>query len=191
MTGGSSRFAEPGAQPIPVPEGKWKLLSYTITCTNPAPAKPAVKAAERKTAAKKPAEKAADAKKGSLLGVLAKQLVETIAGGSDTLVAEPSSVSGPTIVSATATEKYKAATVRKGETIELPFGPPYTPTVTAMPYGTPKGEPAQLFLEMGLVGVGGERCTNLMVKGGRPGKPDFTITDPKGNVVQQGNFEYG
>jgi hypothetical protein len=30
-----------------------------------------------------------------------------------------------------------------------------------------------------------------MTQGGRPAKPEFTITDPKGEVVQQGNFEYG
>ena len=30
-----------------------------------------------------------------------------------------------------------------------------------------------------------------MVDGGRPAKPEFTITDPKGKVVQEGNFEYG
>jgi hypothetical protein len=177
--------------PIPVPEGQWRLLSYTITRANrPEPAKPVAKTAAEETAEKKPAEKAADAKKSSLLGAIAKQLVETITGGGDTLVAEPS-FSGPSIVSATATEKYKAVTVHKGETVELPFGPPYTPTVTAMSYGPPNVQAKQLFLEMGLVGVGGERCTNMMVKGGRPGKPDFTITDPKGKVVQQGSFEYG
>jgi len=30
-----------------------------------------------------------------------------------------------------------------------------------------------------------------MVNGGRPEQPEFTITDPKGEVVQQGRFEYG
>jgi hypothetical protein len=177
--------------PIAVPEGRWKLLSYTITCANrPEPAKPAVKAEEKK-AEKKPADKAAMAKKSSLLGVLAKQFIETIAGGGEAFVAEPSFVAGPSLVSATATEKYKAVTVRKGETVELPFGPPYTPTVTAESYGPPNVKAEQFELEMGLVGVGGEACTNMMVKGGRPGKPEFTITDPKGKVVQQGSFEYG
>jgi hypothetical protein len=175
-------------QPIPVPEGKWKLLSYTIThAARPEPAKPAEKKAETK-----PADKAAKAKKSTLLGALAKQLVETIAGGeSETPAATPSPVAGATLVSATATEKYKAVTVRKGKTVELPFGPPYTPTVTAMSYGNPKEQPEQLYLEMSLVGVGGEGCTNMLVKGTRPGKPGFTITDPKGKVVQQGDFEYG
>ena len=175
-------------KPIPLPAGKWKLLSYTIThAARPQPAKAAEKKAETK-----PADKAAQAKKSTLFGVLAKQLVETFAGGeSETPAATPSPAAGATLVSATATEKYEAVTVRKGKTVELPFGPPYTPTVTAMSYGNPKGEPQQLFLEMSLVGVGGEGCTNMMVKGTRPGKPGFTITDPKGKVVQQGDFEYG
>ncbi len=189
--------------PIPVPEGQWNLLSYTITCANhPAAAKVAAKAGAAKTAAKKPARKAAKAKKSSVLGVLAKQLLETITGGSDTVDVEPSDVepsfvAGPSFVAATATEKYKAVTVRKGQTVELPFGPPYTPTVTA-PYlrtmtllGPPKVQAEEVDLAMELVGAGGEKCTNMLVKGGRPGKPEFTITDPKGKVVQQGSFEYG
>ncbi|MGO8745178.1 MAG: hypothetical protein ACLQNE_04235 [Thermoguttaceae bacterium] len=156
--------------PIPVPEGEWKLFSYTITHANsPEPAKPAAKAAEKKNA---------------LLDLLAKQLTGTITGG------EPF-VSGPSLVSATATDKCKAVTVRKDETVEFPFGPPYTPTVKAMNYGVPLGQREQVSLEMQLVGVSGEGCTNMLVKGGRPGKPDFTITDPDGKVVQQGSFEYG
>ena len=100
-------------------------------------------------------------------------------------------MSGPSLVSATATDKCKAVTVRKDETVEFPFGPPYTPTVKAMNYGVPLGQREQVSLEMQLVGVSGEGCTNMLVKGGRPGKPDFTITDPDGKVVQQGSFEYG
>ncbi len=46
-------------------------------------------------------------------------------------------------------------------------------------------------MELTLVGSGGEVCTNLMVEAGRPPKPEFTITGPKGEEVQRGNFEYG
>ena len=162
--------------PIPVPEGQWKLLSYTITHAS-RPPEPAAKAA-----AKAAAEKTAKAKSGSLLA-----LFGALVGITDSDTPR----TGPSLVSATATEKYKAVTVARGETVELPFGPPYTPTVTAMSYGTPAGQPQQTYLEMSLVGVCGEMCTNMMVKGGRPGKPDFTITDPEGKVGQEGSFEYG
>ena len=82
-------------------------------------------------------------------------------------------------------------TVAQGETVDFPFGPPYTPTVTAMSYSGPNEKNGPVYLEMSLVGVGGEACTNMTVKGARPGKPDFTITGPDGKVVQKGNFEYG
>lgn len=165
-----------------MPEGEWKLYSYTITLANrpPEPAKPAAGAAE-KSADTKTADKSAKAKQGSLMAVFG----QLIAGGGRV---------GPSYVSATATDKYKAVTIRKGETVELPFGPPYTPTVTGMYYGVPNSDgkaEKQLSLAMSLVGIGGEECTNMTIKGSRPGKPEFTITGPDGKVVQEGNFEYG
>ena len=42
-----------------------------------------------------------------------------------------------------------------------------------------------------VVGSGGESVSNLVVDGYRPTKPEFTITDPKGEVVEKGSFEYG
>ena len=53
--------------------------------------------------------------------------------------------SGPrySLVAAQATADYKAVKVRKGETVELPFGPPYKPVVTADPLRWPRpGKPA-------------------------------------------------
>ena len=46
-------------------------------------------------------------------------------------------------------------------------------------------------LEMSLIGSSGEVCSNLTVDGGQPPKPEFTITDDKGKVVEAGSFEYG
>ena len=159
--------------PIAVPEGEWKLLSYTIT----EPAKAVKRAASAEQKAKAADKTARPASNGSLLASL-----DQILGGRIT--------TGPSYVAATATDKYQPVTVRKGETVELPFGPPYTPNVTAMSYGVPNGQ-QQTFLEMSLVGVAGEQCTNMLVNGGRPDKPRFTITDPDGKVIQQGDFEYG
>ena len=97
---------------------------------------------------------------------------------------------GHSLVTAQATAAYKAVKVVKGETVELPFGPPYKPTVTAN-YFEDGNKQKLLSLGMSLVGSAGEVCTNMMVNGGRPPKPEFTITDAKGKVVQQGSFEYG
>ncbi len=53
------------------------------------------------------------------------------------------------------------------------------------------GENKQASLGMTLVGSVGEVVSDMMVAGGRPPKPEFSIKDPKGEVVQSGNFEYG
>lgn len=79
-----------------------------------------------------------------------------------------------------------AVAVRKGQTAVLPFGPSYRPQVTASGRG---GE--NVSLEMSLVGSAGERCTNLIVDGGRPPSPTFTITSSKGEEVASGLFKYG
>ena len=165
-----------------VPEGRWRLLSYTINRTEtPKPSKPANK---DKTAKK---EKEA-AKDGQAFRELASQLA-TLLGGGISVAAGPRY----TFVAAQATRDYKAVEVRKGKTVELPFGPPYKPVVTAFPTMMErKGvNVSAVALQMSLVGSAGEVCTNLMVDSGRPPKPSFTITDPKGKVVEQGDFEYG
>ncbi len=169
-------------QPVAVPEGRWRLLSYTINRTEtPKPSKPANK---DKTAKK---EKEA-AKDGQAFRELASQLA-TLLGGGISVAAGPRY----TFVAAQATRDYKAVEVRKGKTVELPFGPPYKPVVTAFPTMMErKGvNVSAVALQMSLVGSAGEVCTNLMVDSGRPPKPSFTITDPKGKVVEQGDFEYG
>ncbi len=154
--------------PVPVPEGEWRLLSYTIRLnesTEP-PKEEEKKAEEGKSAVK-------------LLEDAIKAFVKStpVAG----------STSEWSVVTARGPKDYKPVKVVKGETVEMPFGPPYTPLVTSQNWGNP----AELQLEMSLVGSAGETCSDMTVRGGRPGKPEFTITDPKGEVVQQGSFEYG
>ena len=71
-----------------------------------------------------------------------------------------------------------------------PSAPRTNPTVTAQYYMD--GDKHQLLsLGMSLVGSAGEVCSDMMVNGGRPTKPKFTITDAKKKVVQEGSFEYG
>jgi hypothetical protein len=164
-------------QPVAVPEGQWRLLSYTINATEtPQPSKPAEQA-------KKGGKKTA--KDGGATNELASALVALMGGG-------PTAVVRPryTLVAAQATGGYKAVEVRQGKTVEMPFGPPYKPVVKAYPSMNQKGEKVAA-LQMSLVGSAGEQCTNLMVDSGRPSKPHFTITDPQGKVVEQGDFEYG
>ena len=77
--------------------------------------------------------------------------------------------------------------VTKDATVRLPFGPPYKPVVK-VGYRQAEGK---VQLQMSLVGSAGEICDDMQVNGRRPGTPEFTITDPKGKVVESGSFEYG
>jgi hypothetical protein len=156
------------SKPVPVPEGEWKLLSYTIDLTG------------RKVEEEE--EKAEEPEEGpSLLKALANSLL----GGA----AAAGSRSRPryTLVSAQATGQYEPVKVRPGQTVALPFGPPYKPVVK-VDYMRGREE-AQLGLA--LIGSAGERCTNLMVDGGRPDKPTFSIAAADGTEVASGQFEYG
>jgi hypothetical protein len=133
-----------------VPEGHWKLLSYTI----------------RHAEAEKP-KKSGDEKKAA----------SPVARTTSAVTAE---VSGD----------YKAVKVVKGETASLPFGPPYKPTVSTE-YFEDGNAHKVLALSLSLVGSAGETCSDMRVNGGRPSKPEFTITDSKGKVIETGSFEYG
>ncbi len=157
--------------PATAPEGPWKLLSYTIDQTS------------RYKPSPPPAKQKEESNKGrSAIQALAEALAAALSGD------RPSSRPRYTLVSAQATAGYKPVLVRAGETVTMPFGPPYTPIVTAESLSPDK---KQLQLTLSLVGSAGEECTNLLVDGGRPAKPEFTIADTKGKVVQSGNFEYG
>jgi hypothetical protein len=159
--------------PVSIPEGEWKLLSYTIDLTNVG--EPA-----------KPEDKKDEAKEKSGMSALALALESLL--GNNNPVAPPGRRFS--YVSAGATAKYKPVKVKEGETVEFPFGPPYKPQVT-IGYLQGSGENKQAALAMTLFGSVGEVVSDMMVGGARPSKPEFTIKDPKGEVVQSGNFEYG
>ena len=159
--------------PISIPAGEWKLLSYTIDLTNaPEPSKPA--------------EKKEESKKSSGLEALGKALESVLYG------AAPSSPFGRrnSHVTAQATAKYTPIKVLEGQTVELSFGPPYKPVVT-VDYIQGGNNNKQAQLGMSLTGSAGEVVSDMMVNGGRPSKPEFTIKDSKGEIVQNGSFEYG
>lgn len=159
------------SKPVPLPEGSWKLLSYTIERTG--------------TESEKPAAEAPAKKEGQKQQTLLESLLKAAAGTAT--MASPVRQVRITTVTAQATLDYKAVEVRKGETAVLPFGPPYKPVVR-VDYVS---GPGQVRLGMTLVGSAGERCTNMMVRGSRPSKPEFTVSNPKGEVVYRGTFEYG
>ena len=160
------------SKPIPLPEGDWKLLSYTID----------------RTGYEKPDDQAADKEKKEQAGSLLQAVVSAVVGGA---TPNAGSISRPryTLVSARATGDYKPLKVRQGQTIAMPFGSPFKPIVKAS-FSTKDGEQTAS-LAMSLVGSGGEVCSSLMVDGQRPGKPEFTISTPDGKEVASGSFEYG
>ena len=95
---------------------------------------------------------------------------------------------GPgTIVTATATRDYKAVEVVEGETVEMPFGAPYRPVVSV---GYAQGD-GRYSLGLSLVGAADEVCESMYVNGAQPGKPKFTITTDDGEIVEEGQFDYG
>jgi hypothetical protein len=172
-----------------VPSGRWKLLAYTIDRTGlpePLPKEP--------PAEKPKKEVAGDAKKakkegGSLLEALARIL----SGAAESVVpAAPTAFGMPrsTLVSAEATARCKPIEVRAGQTVPLPFGPPYKPVVKVQ-FFNPGKESREAHLALELIGSAGEVCTDLMLDGSRPASPDFTIRAAKGDVVEHGSFKYG
>ena len=164
ITGGKS-------EPVPLPEGEWKLLSYTIDRTG----------YEEEEAEAGEEEESEEAKQEQSL---LKALADSLMGGS--ISGARPSTPRYTLVSARATRDYEAVRVGRGETVAMPFGPPYKPVVKVYSRG---GDQADLALS--LVGSGGERCSNMMVDGGRPEEPAFTIKTPDGEEVVQGKFQYG
>jgi hypothetical protein len=152
------KIAWNGSGKAPLPAGDWKLASYSIDGTS------------------QDDTTKADEGQPSLLETLAKAITRN----------ESASRPRYTLVSARASGDYPAVSVLEGKTVDMPFGPPYKPVVTASRRST-----GQVYLSMSLVGSAGESCSNLVVDGNRPAGPQFTITAPDGTVVQTGKFEYG
>ncbi len=148
-------------QRVPLAVGDWKLMSYTID----------------RTGYGQSAEEGEDSEESSLLKALAGALM----GGSD-------SESRTTRIIAYGDSGSKALKIREGETVALPFGPPFKPVVDA-PDSVRAGQDVRLGLS--LLGSGGERCSSLMVDGKRPEEPKFTITTADGEEVESGKFKWG
>ncbi len=83
-------------------------------------------------------------------------------------------------------EETSSVRVEPNTTAHLPFGPPFYPLVHATRFRDEKAT-----LEMQLIGVGGDECTNLNTRGGDRAEPFFAIVDPEGLIVERGKFEYG
>jgi hypothetical protein len=168
-----------------VPAGKWNLATYTIDRTGwrePPETEPA-----KNDAGKQKAGAKAEPEGGSVLEALLSLFASA---------AVAPTRSGNTMVSAAAAKDCPPITVRPGQTAALPFGPPYKPVVTASPQFVPPGDAGkeaqkQISLQLSLVGAGGEVCNNLLINGGRPDGPKFTIYNAKDAIVQQGTFKYG
>jgi hypothetical protein len=99
---------------------------------------------------------------------------------------DASAFAGPgTAVAANFGKGGSPVTVSNGGTSPLRFGAPFHASVTAERSGS------KVTLSMAVVGTGGEKCTNMYVKGVHPPRSLFVIKDANGKVVHQGSFEYG
>lgn len=91
-----------------------------------------------------------------------------------------------TAVEATYGNSPPSVTVKKDETVALPFGGAFRAVVTAA-----RAADGKVSLRLEIVGPSGERCRNILIGGGRPPKPRFVIKDGDDKIVHQGDFEYG
>jgi len=115
----------------------------------------------------------------SLLNTLSAALVQSTSSSSPRW----------SFISARAKSNSAAVNVREGETVDLPFGPPYKPIVKVSRTSGSSGNRVA-YLRLSLIGAGGESCSNLLVNGSRPKEPEFTITSAEEKVAQ-GKFRYG
>ena len=166
---GLVEIADHGSGKAAIPEGEWKLMSYTINLTN-----------QPKEEAGKKKDEEGEEESGSVFDVLSEVL--------SSKVSEAVGIPRLTMVSAQATREYKAVKVTAEETVAMPFGPPFQPKVEASIFR--KGM-AVVPLELSLVGSCGETCSSMLVNGSQPSAPKFTICTKDGEEVTSGVFRYG
>ncbi len=171
---GTIEIDDHGTGKTAVPEGQWKLLSYTIQ------------------AAETPKPKAGEQKKEEDKGKQQNSIVELLASALPVLASTPplraTPVPRPSYVSARAKADFTAVKIVAGETAQMPFGPPYRPQVELARFR--KGQP-EAYLSMSLIGIGGDVCDGLIVNGSQPSAPAFTISTKDGETVAVGKFQYG
>jgi beta-lactamase regulating signal transducer with metallopeptidase domain len=159
---------------VAVPEGRWNLLGYTIDRVT----LPTTNQTGEYVKVQKNATTGGDA---SPLAAIAGRLRAALNDAAS--VTARQSVPGRTCLSAAATRQCKPIEVKKGATVELPFGPPYKIMLKAVPSEDGK----QITFEAWVVGSAGERCTN-----DRYLLPpmQFTIKGPDGRVIKRGNLQF-
>jgi hypothetical protein len=165
-------------KPVAVPEGDWKLLSCCIEPGDPAATQPVAEAAIVKP---------------PVMNAIATGQPEakTTAPATSTVKNDSSErerkAKPPTRLVARGNKDYKAVRVRKDKSVELPFGAPYKPVVR--PEGSRDDDTVRL--ELSIVGVGGEICSDIVLAGDRPHEPSFAIATTEGEIIERGSFEYG
>lgn len=93
-----------------------------------------------------------------------------------------------TFLKASATGKSPWISVKEGKTAYLPFGPPLKLSVRRVGSLLRKRTAK---LELQITGVGGEKVTDLLVRGRKPRDPALIIKKPDGEVVTRGRFHFG
>ncbi len=88
-------------------------------------------------------------------------------------------------ISARGTWDNEPVIVHADQTTTLKFGPPYRLQIN------PFFDPGEVELCLVLRGANGEVVHDLTVNDKLPDEPVLTITDPQGDVVETGRFEYG
>ena len=174
-------IAEENGKPAMVPEGRWKLLSYSIWVGDWKPPDLPVKE-----------EQAASGDGGRQdRSPSTRSLSKPPVNNSGPVVEPGTGIVQPRLwlLSARAPGDYKEVVVPGGQTVTLPFGPPYKPVVHAESEVIHGGE-LPVGLWMSLVGSGGETVRGIEVDGKLPPSPVFIITGPSGEIVEQGSGEY-